>query len=43
MDEINLSDLNEIKPTNTTARIELLGKYDYGNTEIIDDPYFVSN
>lgn len=43
MDDMNVKDLNDMKPLDGRAKIELLGKYDYGKTDIIVDPYFVSS
>lgn len=41
MDDMNIRHLNELAPSDKTAHIELLGSYDYGKDNIIDDPYFV--
>lgn len=43
MDDMNIRHLNELAPRDKTANIELLGSYDYGKDNIIDDPYFVSS
>lgn len=40
MDDQNIADLNQRKPTNATAKIELLGKYDPNGETIIRDPYY---
>lgn len=42
MDDYNMEDLHGIAPVDATARIEMLGIYDYGKPEVIPDPYFVS-
>lgn len=42
MDAYNMEDLAELQPQGTKAKVELLGKYDYGKPIIIEDPYFVS-
>lgn len=42
MDDYNISDLNDLAPPNSTAMVQLLGSYDYNNSNIIIDPYFVS-
>lgn len=43
MDDMNLRYLQRLKPDGAKAKVELLAKYDYGQTDIIDDPYFVSS
>ncbi|XP_043279435.1 low molecular weight phosphotyrosine protein phosphatase-like isoform X2 [Venturia canescens] len=40
MDNDNISDLNHMKPADSKAKIELLGKYDSKGEIIIRDPYF---
>ncbi|KAH7970506.1 hypothetical protein HPB49_008297 [Dermacentor silvarum] len=40
MDEANISDLRELAPKGSKARIELLGKYDPQGKTIIRDPYY---
>lgn len=40
---MNLRYLQRLKPDGAKAKVELLAKYDYGQTDIIDDPYFVSS
>ncbi|KAH6919500.1 hypothetical protein HPB50_029512 [Hyalomma asiaticum] len=42
MDEDNISALHELAPDDSTAQIELLGKYDPQGKTIIRDPYYVS-
>lgn len=42
MDDMNIEHLLTMSPPDATARIELLGRYDYGRPEVIADPYFVS-
>ncbi|KAG1660854.1 Low molecular weight phosphotyrosine protein phosphatase 2 [Nymphon striatum] len=42
MDENNIKDINEMKPKNGTAKVDLLGKYDPQNETIIVDPYYDS-
>ena len=42
MDDMNVRYLQRLKPDEGIAKVELLAKYDYGQTDIIDDPYFVS-
>lgn len=41
MDHNNIEELNRIKPSNSSAKIELLGKYDPQGELIIKDPYYV--
>lgn len=41
MDEFNLSRLNDLKPKNCRAKVELLGKYHPNGKIIIEDPYLV--
>ena len=41
MDNSNIQELNSMKPSNCTAKIELLGKYDPQGDIIIRDPYYV--
>ncbi|XP_017888238.2 low molecular weight phosphotyrosine protein phosphatase-like, partial [Ceratina calcarata] len=43
MDNNNIQELNNMKPSNSTAKIELLGKYDPQGETIIRDPYYVCN
>ncbi|KOX73842.1 Low molecular weight phosphotyrosine protein phosphatase [Melipona quadrifasciata] len=43
MDTSNIQELNNTKPSNCTAKIELLGKYDPQGDIIIRDPYYDSN
>jgi low molecular weight phosphotyrosine protein phosphatase len=40
MDLENIKDINDLKPINSKAIIELLGKYDPQNDTIIRDPYY---
>jgi low molecular weight phosphotyrosine protein phosphatase len=40
MDTENINDINDLKPTNSKAIVELLGKYDPQNDTIIRDPYY---
>lgn len=42
MDPYNIENLRALQPSGTKAKVELLGKYDYGKSNIIEDPYFVS-
>lgn len=42
MDDYNIEDLNDIKPSDATARIFLLGDFDPEGERIIRDPYCVS-
>lgn len=42
MDNANIRDIEEIKPPNSTAKIELLGSYDPKGETIIKDPYYQS-
>lgn len=42
MDVNNISDINELAPKNSTAKVELLGDYDPKNERTIRDPYYVS-
>ena len=41
MDHENIDDLKSIEPTETCAKIELLGSYDPNGELIIEDPYYV--
>ncbi|XP_043605153.1 low molecular weight phosphotyrosine protein phosphatase-like isoform X2 [Bombus pyrosoma] len=43
MDNSNIEELNNMKPANCTAKIELLGKYDPKGEIIIKDPYYMNN
>ncbi|XP_076619323.1 low molecular weight phosphotyrosine protein phosphatase [Colletes latitarsis] len=43
MDNSNIQELNNMKPHNSTAKIELLGSYDPQGEVIIRDPYYDSN
>lgn len=43
MDKSNIQYLNQMKPPNSTAKIELLGKYDPRGELIIRDPFYVYN
>ncbi|XP_043261859.1 low molecular weight phosphotyrosine protein phosphatase-like [Colletes gigas] len=43
MDNDNIKELNNMKPRNSTAKIELLGSYDPQGEVIIRDPYYDSN
>ena len=43
MDESNISELRDIAPSNATAQVELLGKYDPEGVLLIRDPYYVSD
>jgi low molecular weight phosphotyrosine protein phosphatase len=40
MDHQNISDIKELAPANSTAKIVLLGEYDPEKVLIIEDPYF---
>jgi len=40
MDHNNIEDINEVKPKNATAKVELLGSYDPEGELIIEDPYY---
>ena len=40
---INFSELDERKPSNSTAKLKRLGEYDPEREITIRDPYFVSN
>ena len=40
MDNANIRDINEIRPANATAKVELLGSYDPTGELIIEDPYY---
>ncbi|XP_003691345.1 low molecular weight phosphotyrosine protein phosphatase isoform X1 [Apis florea] len=40
MDKSNIQYLNQMKPPNSTAKIELLGKYDPRGELIIRDPFY---
>lgn len=40
MDHDNISDINEVRPRNGTAKVELLGSYDPEGELIIEDPYY---
>lgn len=42
MDDYNIADLKQLAPADATAKIVLLGTFDYGRPEVIADPYFVS-
>lgn len=43
MDDYNIADLRDLAPKGGfKAKIDLLGNYDYNETNIIHDPYFVS-
>ena len=37
------SDMQKMKPKNSTAKVEMLGQYDPEKELIIEDPYYVSN
>lgn len=39
-DESNVTDLDDFKPADATAKVELFGKYDPEGKTIIDDPYY---
>lgn len=41
MDEFNIQKLYEMRPKDSLAKIELLGKYDPAGIVIIRDPLFV--
>lgn len=41
MDTNNINELNDMKPSNCTAKIEFLGSYDPQGEVIIRDPYYV--
>lgn len=41
MDNANIQDLNNLKPKECRAKVELLGSYDPNGEIIIRDPYFV--
>ncbi|XP_059170862.1 low molecular weight phosphotyrosine protein phosphatase-like [Physella acuta] len=43
MDHANITDINDIAPANSTAKISLLGSYDPQKELIIEDPYFAYN
>lgn len=43
MDDYNMDDLRSMSPPDASARIELLGRYDFGRPDVIPDPYFVSD
>ncbi|XP_033334245.2 low molecular weight phosphotyrosine protein phosphatase [Megalopta genalis] len=43
MDNDNISELNNMKPPNCKAKVELLGRYDPEGKTIIRDPYYDSN
>ncbi|XP_076760084.1 low molecular weight phosphotyrosine protein phosphatase [Xylocopa sonorina] len=43
MDNNNIQELHNMKPSNGTAKIELLGKYDPEGETIIRDPYYDNN
>lgn len=44
MDDYNMDDLRELAPKGEfKAKIDLLGNYDFDKTNIIHDPYFVSD
>uniref|UniRef100_A0A0B7B9D2 Low molecular weight phosphotyrosine protein phosphatase n=1 Tax=Arion vulgaris TaxID=1028688 RepID=A0A0B7B9D2_9EUPU len=40
MDHENISDISELTPANSTAKVGLLGEYDPQKELIIEDPYF---
>ncbi|CAL1541328.1 unnamed protein product [Lymnaea stagnalis] len=40
MDHANISDIKDLAPANSLAKISLLGEYDPQNELIIEDPYF---
>ena len=40
MDDNNIEDINDVKPKNSKAVVELLGKYDPQKQTIIEDPYY---
>ncbi|XP_054164607.1 low molecular weight phosphotyrosine protein phosphatase-like [Oppia nitens] len=40
MDDNNIDDINGVKPKNSKAVVELLGKYDPQKQTIIEDPYY---
>ena len=42
MDDSNISELKDLAPSNSTAKVELLGRYDPEGVLIIRDPYYVS-
>ena len=42
MDQKNIADLIEMSPSNSKAKIMLLGDFDPQSEKIIHDPYFVS-
>ena len=42
-DSSNMKDLASLKPVNSTAKIELFGKYHTDDGLIIRDPYYVSS
>lgn len=42
MDDMNIKYLERLQPPGTKAKVEYLGKYDFGQSNIIEDPYFVS-
>lgn len=42
MDYDNMTELNDMAPKGCRAKVELLGSYDYNETDIIKDPYYVS-
>lgn len=41
MDNDNIQDLNNLKPKECRAKVELLGSYDPNEEIIIRDPYYV--
>lgn len=43
MDHENIKDLNDQKPENCRAKVELLGSYNPSKDIIIRDPYYASN
>ncbi|XP_076176076.1 low molecular weight phosphotyrosine protein phosphatase [Ptiloglossa arizonensis] len=43
MDNSNIQELNNMKPSNCTAKIELLGNYDPEGEVLIRDPYYDSD
>ncbi|PVZ99850.1 hypothetical protein BB558_004108 [Smittium angustum] len=40
MDEMNLNDLNRIKPSKSKAKVLLFGEFDPKGHKIIEDPYY---
>ncbi|XP_050409268.1 low molecular weight phosphotyrosine protein phosphatase [Patella vulgata] len=43
MDDENMEDLEAAKPRNSTAKLEMLGKFDPEEEDIIVDPYWSDN